>query len=246
MRILILGYGRLGKAFEQIALERNHIVRFKINSSNKDQLHKITKGDVDVAIEFSNPESAFENLKTCIQKGIPVVCGTTGWLARKPEIEDLCKSNNGAFFYASNFSLGVNLFFYFNKFIARVMSRYPVYNVSMEEIHHAEKMDAPSGTAIALAEGVIENIGYKKKFVNEATSDLAYLGIVSKRIGKVPGTHLVSYNSVLDTIELKHTAHTRQSFAEGTIVAAEWLVGKQGVFGMEDLLQINIRNTPRV
>ncbi len=243
MRILILGYGRLGRAFEQVALKRNHTVPFKITSSNKDQLQKVTKSNVDVAIEFSNPESAFDNLKTCIQKGIPVVCGTTGWLARKPEIEELCKEHNGAFFYASNFSIGVNLFFYFNKLIARVMSRYPAYNVSMEEIHHAEKMDTPSGTAITLAEGVLENIGYKMKFINEATSDPTYLGIVSKRIDKVTGTHLVSYNSVIDAIELKHTAHTRQGFAEGTIIAAEWLVDKQGVFGMEDLLQINLDNT---
>jgi 4-hydroxy-tetrahydrodipicolinate reductase len=242
MRILILGYGKLGKAFEQVALKRNHTAPYKVTSSNRDELQKITKADVDVAIEFSNPESVFENLKTCIERGIPVVCGTTGWLHRKPEIEKLCQDHLGAFFYASNYSLGVNLFFLFNKLLARIMSDYRTYNVSIEEIHHAAKKDAPSGTAITLAEGVIENIGYKNKFVNEKTSDPLCLGIVSKRIDQVAGTHVVSYDSQIDTIELKHIAHTREGFAEGAVIAAEWLVGRTGVFGMEDMLQMKMNS----
>jgi 4-hydroxy-tetrahydrodipicolinate reductase len=240
MRILIVGYGKLGKAFEQIALKRNHSVPFKITSSNKHELAVITKADVDVAIEFSNPESAFENVKTCIEKGIPVVCGTTGWLDRQPEIEKLCHMYQGGFFYASNYSLSVNLFFHLNNVLARVMSNYPAYNVSLEETHHAEKRDAPSGTAITLAEGVIENISSKKKWVNDVTGDPSCLGIVSKRIENVPGTHSVSYASATDTIAIKHTALTRQRFAEGAIVAAEWLVGKTGVFGMGDMLRLNV------
>jgi 4-hydroxy-tetrahydrodipicolinate reductase len=239
MRILILGYGKLGKAFEQVALKRNHSVPYKIASSNKDDVQTITKADVDVAIEFSSPESVFGNLKACIEKGIPVVCGTTGWLHRKPEIEKLCQDNRGAFFYASNYSLGVNLFFQFSKRLARIMSDHRAYNVSIEEIHHAAKKDAPSGTAITLAEGVIENIGYKNKFVNETTTDPLCVGIVSKRIDQVAGTHTVSYSSQIDTIELKHIAHTRAGFAEGAVIAAEWLVGRTGVFGMEDMLNMH-------
>jgi 4-hydroxy-tetrahydrodipicolinate reductase len=236
---MILGYGKMGKTIEQIALNRNHTVPFKIDITNQHELASISNKDVDVAIEFSNPESAYKNVKFCIENNIPVVCGTTGWLEKKNEIEELCKKNNGSFFYASNYSVGVNLFFHFNKILAKVMHGYPEYQVTMEEIHHTEKKDAPSGTAITLAEGVLSAYPEKKQWVNELTSKQEELTIVSKRIEKVPGTHTIFYNSEVDSIEIKHTAHSRQGFAEGAVIAAEWLPGKKGVFGMDDMLKIN-------
>jgi len=239
MRILLLGYGKMGKAIEQIALNRNHTVPFKIDISNRHELANINRSNVDVAIEFSSPESAYENVKFCIENNIPVVCGTTGWLERKPEIEALCKQKGGAFFYASNYSVGVNLFFHFNKLLAKVMKGYPQYSVSMEEIHHTEKKDAPSGTAITLAEGVIENYPNINKWVNEKTSEKSELGILSKRIEKVPGTHTIFYDSEVDSIEIKHTAHSRHGFAEGSVISAEWLADKKGVFGMDDMLKLS-------
>lgn len=239
MRILILGYGKMGKTIEQIALNRNHSVPFKIDLNNKQELSSVSNKVVDVAIEFSNPESAFENVKFCIEQNIPVVCGTTGWLDKKKEIESLCQQKGGAFFYASNYSVGVNLFFHFNKMLAKIMNRYPQYEVSMEEIHHTEKKDAPSGTAITLAEGVLASYPSKSKWVNQDTSKAEELSIISKRIDKVPGTHTIFYTSEVDTIEIRHTAHSRQGFAEGAVIAAEWLVGKKGIFGMDDMLKIN-------
>lgn len=236
---MILGYGKMGKTIEQIALNRNHAVPFKIDVNNQHELATITGKDVDVAIEFSNPESAYKNVRHCIENHIPVVCGTTGWLEKKKEIEELCKKNNGSFFYASNYSVGVNLFFHFNKILAKVMHGYPEYQVTMEEIHHTEKKDAPSGTAITLAEGVLSAYPEKKQWVNEESTNLNELPIISKRIEKVPGTHTIFYNSEVDSIEIKHTAHSRQGFAEGAVVAAEWLPGKKGVFGMDDMLKIN-------
>lgn len=239
MRILILGYGKMGKTIEQIALNRKHSVPFKIDLHNQQELSTITSDMVDVAIEFSNPESAYKNVKYCIENNIPVVCGSTGWLDKKKEIEELCLKNKGAFFYASNYSVGVNLFFNFNKILAGIMNGYPQYKVSMEEIHHTEKKDAPSGTAITLAEGIISSYPEKKNWVNEPSNKTEEVSIISKRIENVPGTHTVSYNSEVDTIEIKHTAHSRQGFAEGAVIAAEWLTGKKGVFGMDDLLKIN-------
>lgn len=239
MRVLLLGYGKMGKAIEQIALGRNHTVPFKIDIDNREQLSSIDRSKVDVAIEFSSPESAYENLKFCLEKNIPVVCGTTGWLDKRKEIEDMCRAKGGAFFYASNYSVGVNLFFHFNKILARIMKGYPQYSVSMEEIHHTEKKDAPSGTAITLAEGVLENYPDKKKWVNHDTSSPEELSIISKRIEKVPGTHTIFYNSPVDTIEIRHTAHSRHGFAEGAVIAAEWLADKKGVFGMDDMLKIS-------
>lgn len=238
MNILLLGYGKMGKAIEQIALRRGHSVPNKIDLNNKQELASLTNSDIDVAIEFSNPESAYENIRTCIEKGIPVVSGTTGWLEKKAEIEKLCISKNGGFFYASNYSVGVNLFFHFNKILSKIMNGYPNYEVSMEEIHHTEKKDAPSGTAITLAEGIIENHSGIKSWINEAKASDDQLAIISKRIQNVPGTHTVFYNSPIDTIEIKHTAHSREGFAEGAVIAAEWLVGKTGVFGMDDMLKI--------
>jgi 4-hydroxy-tetrahydrodipicolinate reductase len=239
MRILILGYGKMGKTIEQIALNRNHTIPYRIDISNQQDLINLDKSEVDVAIEFSSPESAFENIKICLEKDIPVVSGTTGWLEKKQEIIDLTNKTNGGFFYASNYSVGVNLFFHLNKILAKIMNNFPQYGVTMEEIHHTEKKDAPSGTAITLAEGIIEHLDRTNKWVNTDAKNTEEIAIISKRIDQVPGTHTVDYSSKIDTIEIKHTAHTREGFAEGAVLAAEWLKGKQGVFGMEDMLKFN-------
>ncbi len=240
MKILILGYGKMGKTIEQIALNRNHTVPYKIDLHNQSALQDVGKEDVDVAIEFSSPESAYKNIRACLEKGIPVVSGTTGWLERKKEIEQLTRETNGGFFYASNYSVGVNLFFHLNKILARIMNNFPEYSASMEEIHHTEKKDAPSGTAITLAEGILENLDRKSGWVNTETRKEEELSIISKRIAEVPGTHTIDYSSKIDSIEIKHTAHSREGFAEGAVVAAEWLIGKSGIFGMDDMLKITI------
>src|SRR6185437_15044146 len=193
MRILIVGYGKMGKIIEQIAISRGNEVPYKIDISNKELLKTLTNKDVDVAIEFSQPESAYENIKQCLENNIPVVSGTTGWLDKKPAIEKLCKEKNSAFFYASNYSVGVNLFFHLNKILAKIMNNYPEYEVSTEEIHHTQKRDAPSGTAITLAEGIITNITRKGKWVNNKSSVENELEIISKRIDPYPGTHTINY-----------------------------------------------------
>jgi 4-hydroxy-tetrahydrodipicolinate reductase len=239
MKILILGYGKMGKTIESIALHRNHTVPYKLDVNNKEELFKLDNKSVDVAIEFSQPDSAYTNVKYCVENNIPVVSGTTGWLEKKKEIEDICRKNGGAFFYASNYSVGVNLFFHFNKILAKIMNNYPQYEISTEEIHHTQKKDAPSGTAITIAEGILENVRRKGNWVNELTDDKSKLSIVSKRIDPYPGEHTVNYHSEVDSIQIKHTAHSRQGFAEGAVIAAEWLHGKKGVFGMDDMLKIN-------
>jgi 4-hydroxy-tetrahydrodipicolinate reductase len=236
MKILLLGYGKMGKTIEQIALNRGHEIAGRIDVNNRADLDALGKDDVDVAIEFSSPEAALDNVRDCLKRGWPVVCGTTGWLEHRTEIEELCRQQHGAFFYASNYSIGVNLFFRLNKMLARFMKGYPSYHVSMTEVHHTEKKDAPSGTAITLAEGIIEQISTKKRWVNDADSQPDAVVIESLREGTVPGTHVVRYDSDVDTIEIKHVAHSRQGFALGALTAGEWLVGKEGVFGMEDLL----------
>jgi 4-hydroxy-tetrahydrodipicolinate reductase len=238
MKILLLGYGKMGKTIEHIALHRQHEISHKIGFHNQEDLYKIKNSMADVAIEFSQPESAFTNIKYCLENSIPVVSGTTGWLDKKAELDQLCRMKGGSFFYASNYSIGVNLFFHFNKILARTMNNYTEYSVVMEEIHHTEKKDAPSGTAITLAEGILQNSTNKKKWVNHSSSAADELEIISKRIDHVPGTHTVSYESKVDRIEIKHTAHSREGFAEGAVVAAEWLLGKKGVFGMNDMLKI--------
>ncbi|HEX8548090.1 MAG TPA: 4-hydroxy-tetrahydrodipicolinate reductase [Cytophagaceae bacterium] len=239
MKILILGYGKMGKTIEGIAINRNHSVPYKIDFHNQQDLQKVKSGDADVAIEFSQPESAYSNIKYCLENNIPIVSGTTGWLDKKKELDEICLKNGGAFFYASNYSVGVNLFFHFNQILAKIMSNYPDYDVRMEEIHHTEKKDAPSGTAITLAEGILGNLPSKQKWVNEEAKSGIDLSIISKRIENVPGTHTINYNSAVDSIEIKHTAHTRQGFAEGAVIAAEWIQGKSGIFGMNDMLKIN-------
>lgn len=230
MQILLLGYGKMGKTIEQIALDRGHQIAGRIDRGisgsgfNQTDLDKLPADAVDVVIEFSSPEAAAENLTYCLERGWPVVCGTTGWLDRRAELEQLCREQKGAFFYASNYSIGVNLFFRLNKVLAQFMRNYPSYHVSMTEIHHTEKKDAPSGTAITLAEGLQE------EGIGQAVQ------IESVREGIVPGTHIIRYDSDVDRIEISHVAHSRQGFAVGAVVAAEWLVGREGIFGMNDLL----------
>ncbi|WKZ61102.1 MAG: 4-hydroxy-tetrahydrodipicolinate reductase [Cyclobacteriaceae bacterium] len=234
MRILLLGYGKMGKIIERIALEHGHEIAGRITSANR---HELSNIKADVAIEFSNPEAAFDNIRHCLEKGIPVVCGTTGWLDQKPEVEKLTASCNGAFFYASNFSVGVNIFFRLNEFLANMMNAHNQYSVHIDEIHHTEKKDAPSGTAITLAQGIVKHIKRLTKWVGGNNAEPTELPISSFRIDQVPGTHHVKYASGIDDIEIRHTAHSREGFALGAVQVAEWISGKKGVLGMEDFLQ---------
>jgi 4-hydroxy-tetrahydrodipicolinate reductase len=238
MNIALIGYGKMGKAIEKIALERKHNIVARINEDNIELLQSKDLPAIDAAIEFTQPESAFENISLCLKNNIPVVSGTTGWLDRRPAIEELCKNTNGAFFYASNFSVGVNIFFKLNKILAQLMSQHPEYKVAIEEIHHTEKKDAPSGTAITLAEGIFEKNDRLQKWVNIEDAATGELPIISLREDKVPGTHTISYNSTVDSIEIKHTAHNRDGFALGAVLAAEWLADKKGSFGMDDMLNL--------
>lgn len=237
MRIALLGYGKMGKVIEQIALQRGHEISARIDISNRTDLLTVNPENTDVVIEFSSPESAYGNLKFCMEFGLPTVCGTTGWLQHKSEIEKLCTENEGAFFYASNYSIGVNLFFELNKSLAKLMRPYTEeYTVSTNEIHHTEKRDAPSGTAITLAQGIIETLATKTQWVSNQIAADEELAIWSSREGKVPGTHEVKYISEVDQIEIKHIAHSRNGFALGAVIAAEWIQGKVGIFGMNDML----------
>jgi 4-hydroxy-tetrahydrodipicolinate reductase len=230
MKIALLGYGRMGKAIEKIALQRGHQVVAKIDKDNPlDSLH-----NADVAINFSIPNAALANITNALNLGIPVVCGTTGWLEHKIEVDALCNKLGGGFLYASNFSLGVNLFFELNKKLAGYMDSLPDYKVAIEEIHHTHKLDAPSGTAITLAEGIIEN-SKKTQWYLEGDNGEG-IPIKALREDDVPGTHTVSYRSDIDSIDITHTAHSRTGFALGAVVAAEWILGKTGVFGMKDVL----------
>lgn len=233
MKIALLGYGRMGKEIEKIAISRGHEIVIK-----KDVDTEIDITLADVAIDFSIPNSAFNNISNCFENKVPVISGTTGWLDKYNDAVRLCEEKKGAFIYASNFSLGVNIFFELNKQLAKMMSNLEDYNISMEEIHHTKKLDAPSGTAITLAEGIIENSSKKDWELDNNTSE-ENIPIVAKRIPEVPGTHTVWYNSKVDSIEIKHTAHNRQGFALGAVVAAEWILGKTGVFNMKDVLNIS-------
>jgi len=232
MKIAVLGYGRMGKEIEKIAISRGHEILIK---KDIDALIDITLADV--AIDFSEPGSAFNNISDCIKNNVPVISGTTGWLDKYEDAVTLCKKEKGAFIYASNFSLGVNIFFELNKQLAKMMGNLEDYRISMEEIHHTKKLDAPSGTAITLAEGIIENSSKEKWELGENTSE-ENIPIVAKRIPDVPGTHAVLYRSEVDSLEIKHTAHSRKGFALGAIVASEWILGKTGVFSMKDVLNI--------
>ena len=231
MKIALLGYGRMGKAIESIAIERGHEIVLKIDVNTKEYDISLA----DIAIDFSIPSSAFKNITNCFKNGVPVISGTTGWLEQYNEAIEVCEENNSAFISATNFSLGVNIFFSLNEQLAKMMANLKSYNISLEEIHHLKKLDAPSGTAITLADGII-NTTNKKQWALDVTSDPNTIPITAKRIPDVPGTHTVSYTSDIDTIEIKHTAHNRQGFAFGAVVAAEWLVDKTGVFSMKDVL----------
>lgn len=233
MNIALLGYGRMGQTIEKIAIKRGHNIVLKVDKD--DTGYDITKADV--AIDFSIPNVAFGNITNCIENGVPVVSGTTGWLDNYDKAISLCEEKKGAFIYASNFSLGVNIFFELNKTLAKMMNNLEQYNVTMEEIHHTKKLDAPSGTAITLAEGVIANNENYDGWQLDKPSE-KNIPIVAKRIADVPGTHSVNYESEVDTITIEHVAHNRQGFALGAVVAAEWLVGKTGVFSMNDVLNI--------
>ncbi|MBP9792924.1 MAG: 4-hydroxy-tetrahydrodipicolinate reductase [Flavobacterium sp.] len=232
MKIALLGYGKMGKVIERIALERGHeIVLRKSSSASFDGLET-----ADVAIDFSVPDSAVCNISECFATNIPVISGTTGWLEQYDEMVALCNEKKGAFIYGSNFSLGVNVFFELNEYLAKIMANLNQYKVSMEEIHHTQKLDAPSGTAISLANGVIKNSAYQEWTLENPSEHQIH--IEAKRISTVPGTHSVFYDSEVDQIEIKHTAHSREGFALGAVIAAEWLVGKKGVYTMKDVLNL--------
>ena len=230
MKIALLGYGKMGKTIEQIAVARGHEIVLKID--NAETPYEITIADV--AIEFSTPNSAFANISNSLTHKVPVVAGTTGWLSQYNEAVALCKAQQTAFLYASNFSIGVNVFFALNKTLAKLMSGLKEYEVAIEEIHHTQKLDAPSGTAITLAEGIIAETDKTGWHLDTAAEN--EIPIVAKRIDNTPGTHIITYSSEVDTIEIKHTAHNRNGFALGAVMAAEWIVGKQGVFTMSDVL----------
>ena len=233
MNIALLGYGKMGKTIEQIAIKSGHKIVLTVDKD--DENYDITKADV--AIDFSIPTVAFNNISNCLNNGIPVISGTTGWLENYDKAVALCKEKKGAFIYASNYSLGVNIFFELNKTLAKMMSTLKQYNVSMEEIHHTQKLDAPSGTAISLANDIIALNSNFEKWQLDETGEKT-IPIVAKRIADVPGTHTIKYESEVDTISIEHIAHNRQGFALGAVVAAEWLVGKTGVFTMNDVLNI--------
>ncbi|WP_299522018.1 4-hydroxy-tetrahydrodipicolinate reductase [Winogradskyella sp.] len=233
MNIALLGYGRMGKSIETIALERHHKIVLKIENDTDN----FDFSNTDVAIDFSVPTAAVSNIKKALDAGIPVISGTTGWLEHYNDIIDHCNAKDGTFLYASNFSLGVNIFFETNKKLSALMSTVDGYSTEIEEIHHTKKLDAPSGTAITLAEQIIENTDYNNWTLDTPKSN--EIPIESKRIPDVPGTHEITYKSDIDTINIKHTAHSRQGFAFGAVVAAEWIKDKKGVFAMRDVLNIN-------
>lgn len=236
MNILLLGYGKMGQAIEKILLERGHNISGKITAETTNALTKDVWDETDVVIEFSSPEAAFSNIQLCLENNKPVVSGTTGWLHKKDEVIRLTQQYDGTFFYASNFSIGVNIFFRINRYLAQIMEHNPDYDVSMKEIHHTEKKDSPSGTAITLAEGIINELSRKSSWSEDAkSSDKVF--IASERTGDVPGTHAVIYDSEIDTIEIKHEAKSRKGFALGAVLVSEWIKDKKGVLSMDDFLK---------
>lgn len=238
MKIALLGYGKMGRAIEEIAVQRGHEIVLKVNIDNLEDntIENIKKADV--AIEFTGPDTAFDNIAKCFDAGIPVVCGSTGWLNRFEEAKNECKSKDGGLLYASNYSIGVNIFFAVNERLAELMANQPQYDVSIKEIHHTQKLDAPSGTAITLAEQVLARTAQKTQWVKESSENKKDLVIKSERVNPAPGTHHVLYSSEVDNIEIIHTAHSRKGFASGAVLAAEFLNGKKGVFSMRDVLGI--------
>jgi 4-hydroxy-tetrahydrodipicolinate reductase len=238
LKIALIGYGKMGKAIETIALAKGHRIGLRISSSNLADFTKENLAGCDVAIEFTNPHAAVENIKTCLLAGIPVVSGSTGWLEKLDEVKTLLDRTQGSFLYASNFSIGVNIFFEINKKLASLMKGHPAYSVIVEEIHHTAKKDAPSGTAITIAEQIIDQLDSKTGWINNGEQQEGELNIISKRIDPAPGTHHVKYQSSIDDIEIIHTAHNREGFASGAVLAAEFIVGKKGLFTMKDVLGI--------
>ncbi|MDZ4807169.1 MAG: 4-hydroxy-tetrahydrodipicolinate reductase [Bacteroidota bacterium] len=236
MRIALIGYGKMGKAIEEVALQRGHEIVFKIDQTNLHEFTKENMAKAEAAIEFTSPHTAYDNVKACIEFGVPIVCGSTGWTERLDEMKNICAANNGSFIYSSNYSVGVNIFFEVNKKLAALMAPHPAYEVIMEETHHTQKKDAPSGTAITLAEQILEQVKRKKKWVNGLSEHPEDLEIISQRIDPAPGTHSIKYSSVIDDIEIIHTAHNRQGFATGAVLAAEFIKDKKGFFTMKDVL----------
>lgn len=238
MKIALIGYGKMGHMIEEIALQRGHEVVLKIDISNQQDFNKENVSKADVAIEFTGPESAFNNVMKCLQFGVPTVSGSTGWNNKIEEAKSYCKENNGSFLQTSNFSIGVNIFFEVNKMLAKLMASQPEYDVTMREIHHTAKKDAPSGTAVTLAEQILSNLPRKKNWVNQSAENKEQLSIISERIDPAPGTHYVKYSSEVDDIEIIHTAHSRKGFALGAVLAAEHISDKKGIFSMKDVLHL--------
>lgn len=247
MKIAILGYGKMGRIIEQFAIERGHEVVLKVNADNLDDLSVSSLKHAEVAIDFSTPDSVLQNIAICFDANVPIVVGTTGWYGRLQEIKDQCIEGGNTLLYGSNFSVGVNVFFHINRMLARIMNRYPQYEVQVEEIHHVHKLDSPSGTAMSIAEGILGEVERKKEWVNELIGDgnelitkPDQLLIESHRIEEVPGTHTVIYSSEVDEIEFKHKAHSRAGFALGAVLAAEWLDGKTGFFNITDMFDFSV------
>ncbi len=238
MNIALLGYGKMGKEIEQVALSRKHNIALKVDEHNANSYTVAELKKADVAIEFSTPHSAFGNIMKCFEAGVPVVVGTTGWIDKMEEVKKACAEKKQGFFYASNYSVGVNIFFKLNEYLAKIMNSYGDYSIGVEEIHHVHKLDAPSGTAISIAKGIIDNIDRKDIWVNHKTEKQQELEIISLRTDEVPGTHTVSYSSGVDNIAISHVAHNRKGFALGAVLAAEFMKGKTGVYGMNELLAL--------
>ena len=236
MKILLLGYGKMGQLIDKLATAKGHEIVGKINIDNRNELDQFNSSNVDAAIEFSQPEAAVENIKWCLERQIPVAVGTTGWLDKRAEINSFCEENSGTYLFASNFSIGVNIFFKLNEYLAQMMADQD-YSVTTKEIHHTSKKDAPSGTSITLAEGILKHVTSKKSWVNQKTDNAEELEIISERIDPAPGTHEITYSSPVDTIDICHTAHSREGFAKGAISVAEWLKNQNGVKTMDDFLE---------
>jgi 4-hydroxy-tetrahydrodipicolinate reductase len=247
MKVALLGYGKMGHIIEKIATDRGHQIVLRIDALNPEDLTSENLQKADVAIDFSTPGSVLNNIDACFEASVPVVVGTTGWYDHLPELEGRCRTGNKTMLYASNFSVGVNVFFYVNKMLARIMNRYPQYEVQVEEIHHTQKLDSPSGTAITIAEGIVGQLERKTEWINELVGDdrdviarPEQLLIESHRIEEVPGTHTVIYSSEVDEIELKHTAHSRTGFALGAVIAAEWLKDRRGFYTVSDMFDFSV------
>jgi 4-hydroxy-tetrahydrodipicolinate reductase len=238
MRIALIGYGKMGKAIEEVSIKRGHEIVIKIDQPNLHEFIKENLTKADVAIEFTSPDTAYDNVKKCLEFEVPVICGSTGWTDRLDEIKTICANKNGSLIYSSNYSVGVNIFFEVNKKLAALMAPHKDYEVIVEETHHTQKKDAPSGTAITLAEQILEQVQRKKQWVNELSDNTEDLEIISQRIDPAPGTHSIKYSSVIDNIEIIHTAHNRQGFATGAVLAAEFINDKKGFFTMKEVLNL--------